>query len=165
MDLIHILRRLSAAALPILLLAACGGAENVPPALPGLDTEAAVVTAASDTHSGNGDGLAYWELAFPEDAPVPRENPWRPLPLSGNLTILAYGISNGAFSNGPYLTGEDGNCLLPTVEHGYYYFEDRHSESTDPHSDHGLLDRASFNLTLALYDTDSHTLCCCEFDT
>jgi len=164
MRLPDLFRRLLAAALLLLLLTACGGGD-APPALPGLDMETAVVTAASDTRSGNGDGLACWELAFPEGTPAPQEAPWCPLPLSPNLTVLAYGVSNGTFSSGPYLTTEDGGCALPVVEQGYYYFEDRHRESTDPHSDAELLNRASFDLTLALYDTDTRTLYCCAFDT
>lgn len=57
------------------------------------------------------------------------------------------------------------SAAFPPVQNGCYYFEDRHSRSADPHSDSGLFQRHSFNVTFALYDADTQTLYYCKFDT
>ena len=62
-------------------------------------------------------------------------------------------------------TDENGDTIIPDIQNGYYYFYDRHSESTEPYNDEDVLSRASFNFTLALYDSDNNVLYYVEFDT
>ena len=45
---------------------------------------------------------------------------------------------------------------------GFYRLIDRHSDAGDGQN---LLERASLNVTLAVYDADSDTLYFCEMDT
>lgn len=138
-----------------------GEASQVSRAL-GVNASAGTVVSASDSHGGfHGDGLTFIELSFPDDSFGDSiQNTWHPLPLSDDLNPLIYG-SPGA---GPYITQDGVNCF-PPIQNGCYYFEDRHSQSTDPQSDHELFRRHSFNVTFALYDTDTQTLYYCKFDT
>lgn len=128
----------------------------------GVDASAGTVVSASDSHGGfHRDGLTFIELSFPDDSFGTRvQTAWHFLPLSGSLNTFVYG-SPGA---GPYITRDGVNCF-PPVQNGCYYFEDRHSQSTDPHSDSELLQRHSFNVTIAIYDADTRTFYYCEFDT
>ncbi len=48
---------------------------------------------------------------------------------------------------------------------GWYWFFDRHSEATDPHSADGLLGRYSMNYSAAVFDADRNTLYYYELDT
>lgn len=66
------------------------------------------------------------------------------------------------FSAGPYLTDDSGDPLLPGIANGFYRLIDRHSDAGDGQN---LLERASLNVTLAVYDADSDTLYFCEMDT
>lgn len=52
--------------------------------------------------------------------------------------------------------------LLPGIANGFYRLIDRHSDAGDGQN---LLERASLNVTLAVYDADSDTLYFCEMDT
>lgn len=128
----------------------------------GINASAGTVASASDSHGGfHGDGLTFIQLRFSDDSfGSSIQSTWHPLPLSGNLHTFIYG-SPGA---GPYVI-QNGVSCFPPVQNGYYYFEDRHTESTDPQSDLDLFRRHSFNVTFALYDADTQTLSYCEFDT
>ncbi len=53
---------------------------------------------------------------------------------------------------------------LPRVEHGYYYFVDRQAESEQQTSDEQILERVSYNFSIAIYDTDTDTLYYVEAD-
>lgn len=128
----------------------------------GVDASAGTVVSTSDSHGGfHGDGLTFIELSFPDNSfGASIQDVWHPLPLSENLSTFIYGSS----SAGPYITQDGVNCF-PPVQNGCYYFQDRHSESTDPQSDLELFQRYSYNITFALYDADTQTLYYCEFDT
>ena len=118
-----------------------------------------------DSHGGfHGDGLRFIALEFADDTAAVQaaaSSDWQPLPLSPTLTTLAYGSGSGAIRSGPYL----GNCALPAFQNGYYFFRDRHSQSTDSRDERDVLSRGSFNFTLALYDTDTNMLYYIEYDT
>ena len=103
---------------------------------------------SSDTHGGfHGDGISCVALQFPDsqvaDA-IAANAAWTPLPLDETAQALAYGVTREdggeVFSAGPYLTGDAGDGQ-------------------------NLLERASLNVTLAVYDADSDTLYFCEMDT
>lgn len=135
----------------------------------GLNTSKGTLAYASDTHGGfHGDGTTYIELTFPDKSfenMLSQNSQWKPLPLSDNLTALAYGKTDEHASTGPYLTGDDGESLFPAIKNGYYFFEDRQSNGKDSQDDSGILKQPSFNITLAIYDVDTQTLHFCEFDT
>ena len=68
-------------------------------------------------------------------------------------TALTVYMEQGYKSIGPYITVDDTRSpAVPEITNGYYFFLDRHSQSTDPHDDTNVLSRASFNLTIAIYD-------------
>ena len=134
----------------------------------GIDVRGTVLM-DSDSHGGfHGDGMLFQQISF-EDSKLTDEikdnDGWKPMPLSQNMEALVYGIEVDTSSIGPYLTDESGDTIIPDIQNGYYYFYDRHSESKDPFSDKDILNRASFNFTLALYDSDNHVLYYVEFDT
>lgn len=119
-----------------------------------------------ETHGGfHGDGLTFYSMEITDEDIVEEiESEWRSLPLTENITALVYGIKNESSSIGPYIS-EDGEALFPNVENGYYYFYDRHSESTDHYDDTDILDRHSFNFVIAVFDTDTNRLYYSKFDT
>ena len=66
-------------------------------------------------------------------------------------------------AHGLHIQLDDGEAtLMPEVENGYYIVIDRHSQK-DENDD--ILGRASYNFTMAIYDTDANILYYCEFDT
>ena len=131
----------------------------------GIDVGNETVLSHEDDHGGfHGDGGLTVVLHLTDEATVDRikEN-WTPLPLTENLTILIYGKEcegiRPKFGNG------SGSSLFPAVEHGYYYFFDRHSGAVDPSDDTNVLVRHSYNFTIAIFDTDTNTLYYTEQDT
>ena len=170
------MRKKIGAVLALLLLAAALGgcqrqraaAKEISDAL-GVDVSDGEQLAYTDSHGGfHGDGLTFAALKFPDAAladEIKGKEGWKALPLSKNLTAAAYGISDETSSTGPYLTDEDGEPVLPEIENGYYYFQDRHAKSADAYDDTELLDRASLNFTIALYDVDTDTLYYVKYDT
>lgn len=137
----------------------------------GLDLSAGWVASSADTHGGfQGDGIEYVEVAFSDNAlldQLEQSAVWMPLPLPEPLYIIAYGAHTQDGFAGPYLCRPDsgGEPLLPFIDNGYYYFEDRHAQSTAAYDANDVLDRASFNFTLAIYDADAKTLYYCKYDT
>lgn len=119
----------------------------------------------ADTHGGfHGDGSYYLILDCSENREKALENVkgWKELPLSKNLNIIMYGGEKDGMTYGYNLAEE---AKIPEIKNGYYYFFDRHSESTDASDDTNLLARASFNFTLAIYDSDTDRMYYFEFDT
>ena len=134
------------------------------------DVLGGIVAKASNSYGGfHGDGAAFAEIHYTDDrvlGEIEQSAKWKELPFDEDIEALAYGVStekNGvSISVGPYLT-EDGEPLLPQVQNGYYYFRDRHDQALDPYDASQTLSRASLNVTLAIYDTDSRELYYCEF--
>lgn len=149
----------------ILMLSACQKSSSpqkeISHAL-GIDISNGAVEAYNDSHGGfHGDGTSYASIRFPDDSiakELSESSAWKTLPLSKNLSVLIYGAGAG-------LTNKDGENSFPVIQNGYYYFIDRHDQSTDIYDDTNLLDRNSFNFTIAIYDTDTDTLYYAEFDT
>lgn len=122
-----------------------------------------VVVEEMDTHGGfHGDGTYYLILDCSQNKEKALENVkgWKELPLSKNLELIMYGDESGRYG---YNLAEEAN--IPKIENGYYYFCDRHSERTDTSDDSNLLSRASFNFSLAIYDSDTDRMYYVEFDT
>lgn len=87
---------------------------------------------------------------------------WTQLPLSENLNLIMYGGERDGISYGYNLAEK---AKIPAVENGYYYFYDRHSKSTDSSDDSELFSRASFNFSIAVYDSDTDKMYYFDFDT
>lgn len=123
-----------------------------------------------DTHGGfHGDGSTIISMQLPSESvleQIQNNANWNSLPLTENLTAVLYGITEGNSTIGPYITVDDTrNPAVPEITNGYYFFLDRHSQSTDSRDDTNVLSRASFNLTIAIYDCDTEMLYYLEFDT
>lgn len=134
-----------------------------------LDVSSGSVLCFTDTHDAFlGDGLCYGALQFADTSLmeiIQQDSRWNPLPLDDTLTAVAYGLTKGQSSVGPYLTGEDGEPLFPGIEQGYYYFQDRNSEQSGGGEEADLLERRSFNFILAIYDSTNHILYFGKMDT
>ena len=150
-------------------LAACGSREPqeiVSEAL-GVDASTGSTMSSMDTHSGNGDGISCIVLHFDGNEMIKQieaDNAWQPFPLDETVQTLVYGVSDAESSIGPFLTDEDGKALVPEIKNGYYRLIDRQVEQ-DTATGADILNRASFNFTVGLYDTDTNMLYCCELDT
>ena len=150
-------------------LAACGSQdlqEIVSEAL-GVDASSGSAMSSMDTHGGNGDGTSFIVLHYDGDEMIKQikaDTAWQPFPLDETVKTLVYGVSDATSSIGPFLTDEDGKALVPEIENGYYRLIDRQVEE-DKTTGADILNRASFNFTVGLYDTDTNTLYCCELDT
>jgi len=156
----------AAALLLALLLTGCGKNARASQALEIADTlgirESSLLT-LEDSHGGfHGDGETF--VVFQAPGFRPGED-WQEFPLPETLSIALWGGMSGDMQWGSLLTGDSGEPLMPQLENGYYYFHDRHSESTDSRDPSGLLNRNSFNFTLAVYDADSQTVYYFEKDT
>lgn len=119
------------------------------------------VVEEKDTHGGfHGDGTYYLILDCSDNKEKALEivNGWKEMPLSENLKVVMYGDETYNY----YFAEE---AKIPEITNGYYYFCDRHSDSTDAGDDTNLLRRASFNFTVAIYDSDTNRLYYAEFDT
>lgn len=136
----------------------------------GIDISGADYMTTIDTHGGfHGDGNAHVIVPL-EGTDVLEQiqtNPaWHAFPLTENLTAIVYGLRTENASTGPYISFDDsGNSSIPEITDGYYFFLDRHSQCTDPHDDTNVLSRASFNLTIAIFDCHTETLHYLELDT
>ena len=129
----------------------------------GVDLSSGTALSSYDTHGGNGDGTSCTVLDFTDHSlagQLQDASDWTPLPLDPTAQALVYGISEDTVSIGPFLTDADGTPLVPEIQTGYYRLLDRQNNKEVP-----LLERFSFNFTLALYDTDADRLYVCELDT
>ena len=131
----------------------------------GFNTKEFIVAEEADTHGGfHGDGSYYLILDCSENQERSHEiiADWQALPLTENLQIVMYG---GVKDNVSYGYGFAEEAHWPDISNGVYKFVDRHSESTDESDDTNLLDRFSFNFSIAVYDLDTDTLYYFEMDT
>lgn len=162
-------------ALSVLLIAtACSSSnseKNISQTL-GVDVSSAAVLQSMDSHGGlHGDGSTYREMKFANGEgqtftkELENNTAWGKLPLTDNLNIAVYGKESTSESIGPFVTNDNGEAYFPLVDNGYYFFLDRQSESKDVKDDTNLLNRNSFNFTIAIYDTDNQILYYYELDT
>ena len=123
------------------------------------------VVEEKDTHGGfQGEGSYYLILDCSQNSNRAHEitQGWKELPLSNNLDLVMYGGEKDGVSYG-YNFAEEAHW--PTISNGVYKFVDRHSESVDKSDDTNLLNRYSFNFSVAVYDLDTDTLYYFEMDT
>lgn len=125
-----------------------------------------VVVEELDTHGGfQGEGSYYLALDCSENKEKSHKiiKDWNKLPLSKNLNYIMYGEVKDGLVYGFALAENEAN--IPKIENGYYMFEDRHLESNDSRDDTELLDRHSYNFSIAIYDCDTDIMYYFEYDT
>ena len=129
----------------------------------GLDLSDSTVVSEMDDHGGfHGDGTTYDVISFEDDSvlqQIQNDSDWKPLPMDETTTALIYGLSGDSYQIGPFLNDDNGNPLFPEVENGYYLLIDRQNDAQD------ILDRHSFNFTVAVFDSDENTLHYGKLDT
>ena len=113
------------------------------------------IVAQSDSHEGfHGDGFALVVLRFSDDR-VGKElgwnEDWLELPMPEALDELMDRIPEA------YRPEQD-------VHSGYYFFEDRYSQTYDRSDPKAALRRGNVNFTAAVYDSETRTLYYCEAD-
>ena len=122
----------------------------------GIELENGEIVSFKDSHGGfHGDGVSLMKVRYTDSSMVGKmaeSKLWHEFPLSDNIQT---------FIDQTY----DPNLFIPEIKSGYYYFYDRHTESSNPYDNSDLLERYSFNFTLALYDTDENILYLCKYDT
>lgn len=148
----------------IILTSACQSYDDISVML-GADVSSAKVISSENSHGGfHGDGERYLVFEFENDSfedTIKKDNTWHALPFTDHyVTALLYGLETPEMTYGPYISQD-----IPKVSNGYYFFYDRHSESTDPFDATNVLKRGSFNFTAAVYDTDADTLYYIALDT
>lgn len=131
-----------------------------------VDLSQGTIVTEEDSHGGfHGDGERWVEVSLEEDiSSALEEAGWQELPLPETLEAALYSVTEVEGER----TVTQGSCFqreIPWVSNGYYFFWDRHSESADPTDPTELMERSSFNFTVALYDQDSQTLYYGEVDT
>ena len=135
----------------------------------GVDVSTGEVISESDSHGGfHGDGDTVIEIQFSDTSlsdQIKDNEEWNAMPLTENLTALVYGIRTETSSIGPMIHSGDNIPVVPEIENGYYYFKDRHYESTDPKDDTNVLSRSSYNFTIAIFNADATILYYLELDT
>lgn len=153
------------------LLAACSGTRSTPENVAqelGVSLPETVSVGYEDTHGGfHGDGETFVTLTFSADDAAAlqaqlAEQGWQPLPMEGEMRAAVYG---GALDGVNYGDGVFARYSVSAPVNGWYWFFDRHSEATDPHSADGLLGRYSMNYSAAVFDADRNTLYYYELDT
>ncbi|MBR3840001.1 MAG: hypothetical protein IKM20_02575 [Erysipelotrichales bacterium] len=123
------------------------------------------IIAEEDTHGGfHGDGSYYLILDCSEKKEEVEViiNDWKPLPLSENLQLMMYG---GEKDGMYYHSNIAEDAHWPIINNGVYKFIDRHSGVVDQSDDTDLLNRYSYNFSIAVYDLDTNTLYYYELDT
>ena len=124
-----------------------------------------------DSHGGfHGDGMSFKVITFrDQDSDLVKQirgnEWWCELPFTENLSAVVYGEVKNNYIRGSLVTNEDGEQVFPAVENGYYFFYDRHTDSKDRKDDTDLLNRYSYNFTIAIYDSDHQVLYYYELDT
>lgn len=156
------------AVLPLILLIVClvyfgfSRRESQIKRRTGVDISGANLVSEYDTHSGNGDGvscLIYDTKSTDIDRQIIQNEKWSPLPADDTVHTLLWGMSDENSKTGPYLFDEKEQPLVSYTDNGYYILIDRHSAPGN------ILERGSFNLTIALYDADRQLMYYCKLDT
>lgn len=155
------MRLLAVCLLAVVLLAGC--TQNSDPrqsvsSLLGADLTGGEIVQEKDTHSGfHGDGSYYLELSFEQETAdalaqtLSSAEGWQSCPLSETAKTLL-----------GYLSDE--LPAVPECENGYWKLIDRFQGDEQEQST-PLLDRASINMSLAVYNADTARLYYVELDT
>lgn len=138
----------------------------------GIDVTDAELLSEMDTHGGfHGDGTSCVVLQLDKETAqeIMCAQDWSKFPMEETAKVLLYGATqttqNGIGSRGPYFRGEDEKPLVPHIDNGYYFLLDRHSDAKPNQDAAEILQRASINVTIAVYDDASYILYVCKLDT
>lgn len=138
-------------------LIGCGDKDTVAYNLK-LNVSSGEVVESFDMHGGfNGDGATFAKIKFSDDsalAQIENNNVWTQLPSDETVQALLYGDYSG------FVCDENGNSLIPEIKNGYSMLIDKQDDSLT-----NMLERASLNFVLGVYDTDTNTLYYYELDT
>ena len=114
-----------------------------------------------DSHGGfHGDGECLVKVIFSKEQAlnfkekIEKNRHWKQLPMPENL------------QNKVSLDAEE--CMnIPVIKNGYFFFLDRHSQADDKYNPYDIdsESRASWNFTVAVFDTDENILYYYELDT
>ena len=112
-----------------------------------------------DTHGGfHGDGKALVKIYFSDNQSdkfmkkIENNIHWNKLPID---KILQTCITNKSIEE----------MSIPFVENGYWFFIDRHSDTTSKYNYNDMLNRASSNYSVAIFDKESNILYIYSLDT
>ncbi len=127
-----------------------------------IDNNKCEIEKDEDTHSGFlGDGDYFAKIKCTDINYNELSKNWKKLPLSNSLKeVIQMEQCNGDGCNNVYE-----KFSIPNTENGYYYFLDRHSESTNKFDDTDLNNRSSWNFTLAIIDETTNIIYYYELDT
>lgn len=137
----------------------------------GISVASCEVLQEKDSHGGFfGEGQTFVELQATEtefDHIVGKmTSKWKDFPLTENISQAVYGKVTKEGNDMPLIVDEDSNSkLIPSIEKGYYYFEDRNDLSIDSADDSKLFKRSSYNFTLVICDEDRNKIYYIEYDT
>lgn len=123
-----------------------------------LNVSSGEVAESFDTHGGfNGDGATFAKIKFSDDSAltqIENNNIWKSLPSDKTVNDLLYG------NYSDFVCDEDGNSLIPEIKNGYSLLIDKQNETLT-----NMLERASLNFILGIYDADTDILYFYELDT
>lgn len=123
-----------------------------------LNVSSGEVLESFNTHGGfNGDGTTFVKIKFSDDsalAQIENNNTWKSIPSDKTVNDLLYG------NYSDFVCDEDGNSLIPKIKNGYSLLIDKQNETLT-----NMLERASFNFILGIYDADTDILYFYELDT
>lgn len=111
----------------------------------GVDVSRGKIVESITTIGWFGDGNKYVVIDFHENdlsVVIDKNQNWKCLPLSENINNYLY----------------NQHMSIPVIKNGYYFFEDRNNEAINKYEDTSLMNRSSYNITIAIYDTDNHKL-------
>ena len=113
----------------------------------GVDVSAGEVLGWYYDYGFFGDGKAYMKVSFTEGGLEGDAfgGDWLSFPADYTTSMLLYGSEN----RGAYVKDENGELLVPQIYEGLYKLVDRQPED---YRDEPLLERASKNFTLGVYD-------------
>ena len=118
-----------------------------------IDISRGEVAAYTSQHELTDKGTTYGEVIFPDQSfrdAIQSNKDWKALPMSNDLAA--------------YIFNED-DPLIPAATNGYYYFRDRHPNSTDAGNESQFLTRDEMHYMVAVYNTDTQTLYIYVYDT
>lgn len=130
-----------------------------------IDISSCTITTEIETPvSFNGDGEYFItaDCYKSRDIILNQIKNWNQLPLTNNLQLLMYGGEKDGITSFAIPSNE---IEIPNINKGYYYFLDRHDEAIYYNSDENVLNRFSYNFTIALYNEETNKLYYYELDT
>ncbi|MGI6078416.1 MAG: hypothetical protein ACOYCB_09710 [Fastidiosipilaceae bacterium] len=89
---------------------------------------------------------------------IKESSDWQDMPLSDELNLTVYGMSNGQYVKAPILHDGDDEAIFPVVTEGYYRVIDMdYLETADEE------EKSKYDYIFAIYDTEDDKLYYCKF--